>query len=69
MNNFTLPTGTTNRHQWHKPTLAAINGLDRLRFMRRELYGVKGEVVELPEGSFKESGTGINAVLLVVDKE
>ena len=42
MNKFTLPTGTTNRHQWHKQTLDAIRDLDRLRFQRRELYGVKG---------------------------
>jgi len=27
-----------------------------------------GEKIELPEGSFKESGTGINTVLVVIDK-
>ena len=41
MNKFTLPAGTTNRHQWHKPTLDAIRDLDRVSFQRRELSGVK----------------------------
>ena len=28
-----------------------------------------GEAVDLPEGSFKESGSGINTKLVVIDKE
>ena len=28
-----------------------------------------GEVVDLPEGSFKESGTGVNSKLVIIDKE
>lgn len=28
-----------------------------------------GEVIDLPDGSFKESGTSINTVLLIMDKE
>ena len=42
MNKFTLPSGTTNRHQWHKTTVKALQELDRLRFQRLELFGING---------------------------
>lgn len=42
MQEFTLPAGTTNRHQWHKQAMAAIESLRQLTLTRRELWGVKG---------------------------
>jgi protein-L-isoaspartate O-methyltransferase len=36
---------------------------------RQWLEDSGAEVVDLPEGSFKESGTGVNAKLVIIDKE
>jgi hypothetical protein len=35
---------------------------------REWVEGLGGEIVELPEGSFKESGTGVSSKLVVLDK-
>jgi len=43
MQKFTLPAGTTNRHQWHKPAAKAIEGVTRTFEMVEEIWGHPGE--------------------------
>lgn len=43
------------------------NGKSRL--FRRILEDHTSEVIDLPEGSFKDSGTGVNTKLVIIDKE
>lgn len=40
---FTLPAGTTNRHQWHKDAAKAVEGVTRTFDMVREIWGTHGE--------------------------
>lgn len=42
MKKFTLPAGTTNRHQWHKEAAAAITAVTRTFDMMRQIYGQHG---------------------------
>jgi len=39
---FTLPAGTTNRHQWHKATTEALQILSRCKYETKTLTGIKG---------------------------
>lgn len=42
MKKFTLPAGTTNRHQWHKGAVKAIESVTRTFNMMLQKYGVIG---------------------------
>ena len=39
---FTLEAGTTNRHQWHKKTVSALQELDRVKDETLNLTGIIG---------------------------
>lgn len=39
---FTLATGTTNRHQWHKKAQKALYTLNNMKTEQIEKYGIKG---------------------------
>ena len=45
-----------------------FNSRKKAASFREWLDSIGGEIVELPPGSFKESGTGANSVLVVADK-
>lgn len=47
---------------------ASVKFSERYQFFRDWLAD-KGEIIDLPEGSFKESGTLVNTVLVVINKE
>lgn len=42
MNKFTLPAGTTNRHQWHKEAAQAVGKVTGTFNMLRQIYGQHG---------------------------
>lgn len=42
MRKFTLPAGTTNRHQWHKDAAKAVRRVTQTFNMLRQLYGQHG---------------------------
>jgi predicted RNA methylase len=50
------------------PQSLLINDTERVKAFRRFVRRY-GRIVQLPEGSFKESGTGVNTVMLVMDRK
>lgn len=58
MKKFTLPAGTTNRHQWHKDAVRAIENITRTFNMMHQKFGVIGG--EEHESLVSVLGFGVN---------